>query len=152
MAKLSQYLSGFGARKEMSSVGLGIKACAAIFLSLSFLGTAFANVNVFPLQKYAYEELTLVKIQDRGKASIACFSSIKGEIVWVGKGSPLGNVLGARVLRIEKQFVVVQEVILVNENDWIERDFKWPVAAESRVLSAKCGSPPTRKAQLDKPI
>lgn len=151
MEKSSEDLSGFKTGTERFSVGLGIQACTAIFLSLSFLGSAFAIMPMTLLQKYPYEELTLVKIHYRGKASIACFASMKGDIVWVGKRSPLGNVLGAKILRIEKQYVVVQEVILVNENDWIERDFKWPVAAENHVAAKRCGSPPTQKAQLDKP-
>ena len=152
MEQFMSYFPGFRFARKTSSIGSRTIAFIVMFLSILFSDAAFADINLYPLQRYAYEELTLVKVQYRGKKSVACFASIKGDIVWVGKGSPFGNVLGTRILRIEKKYVVVEETILVNEDDWIPRDFNWPVAAENHVLSAKCGSPPTQKAQLDRSI
>lgn len=119
-----------------------------VFLAFA-MPRAAATVPVDGLEKYAYKDMTLLKVIRRdGQEGAACFFAshnyAKGGVyVWVRLNEAVGDRNGTLV-KILKDRVEIHEVQAVNGKDWIPISFLWPLATGdvAKKLALGCGLGP----------
>lgn len=57
----------------------------------------------------------------------ACFKTVDGRKLCVGIGARVGRYRFGTIKKIEDKSVVVKEIFEVNEGQWVESEFVWPL-------------------------
>jgi hypothetical protein len=122
------------------AIRLCITKCIGCFLLFFCSASANATMPTTVLQGYSYEELVLVKIGTFGKKRMACFATNDGTVVWGGRLYRLGKGRGF-ITKVGKGFLLIEDTILLNGEDWVARVFRWPVSTAKNELARKCGMP-----------
>jgi hypothetical protein len=113
-----------------------------IALSAFCTAPVLATVPRGELEYYDYGELILTSTITTENNQLACFVTPQHKAVWAHQGDYIGKYFG-KISGIDVNSVTISEKIIVNNDEWIERSFKWPLT-NNKKPSDLCTSPPIK--------
>lgn len=111
-----------------------LAACSSLCVAAGLCGEWNTD-----LQRYGFEQLTLLGTFKQGKDELACFQLPDRSMKAVGVHDYIGP-NHAVISSVTMGYVEISYLVLVNQDEWAMSKFRWPVKKGANPNLSKCGN------------